>query len=129
MLLVMRVDATEAQVAAVCSHVEALGLRAHPIPGAQRTAIGITGNHGSIELSDLEDLPGVAEAIRVSKPYKLVGREMKPEPTLVQVGPVVIGGPKLVVMAGPCAVESREQLFRVAEVVHATGAQMMRGGA
>jgi len=129
MLLVMRADATDAQVAGVCAHIESLGLRAHAIPGAQRTAIGITGNHGFLELSDLEDLPGVAEAIRVSKPYKLVGREMKPESTLVQVGPVVIGGGQLVVMAGPCAVESREQIFRVAEIVHACGAQMMRGGA
>lgn len=129
MLIVMKADATEAQVRAICAHIENLGLRAHPIPGAQRTAIGITGNKGAIELSDLAGLEGVAEAIRVSKPYKLVSREVKPESTAFPLGRALIGGPELVLMAGPCAVESHDQVFRIAERVARAGAQVLRGGA
>lgn len=131
MLIVMRADASEEQVAAVCRHVESLGLRPHPIPGAQRTAIGITGNKDAIELSDLEGLEGVAEAIRVSKPYKLVSLEVKPEPTVVRVGAhgASIGGREWAVIAGPCAVESRDQAMRIAERVAASGARLLRGGA
>src|SRR5690348_4369341 len=131
MLIVMRADASEEQVAAVCRHVESLGLRPHPIPGAQRTAIGITGNKEAIELSDLEGLEGVAEAIRVSKPYKLVSLEVKPEPTVVCVGAhgASIGGREWAVIAGPCAVESRDQAMRIAERVAASGARLLRGGA
>ncbi|MGH9542470.1 MAG: 3-deoxy-7-phosphoheptulonate synthase [Terriglobales bacterium] len=127
----MRADASEEQVAAVCRHVESLGLRPHPIPGAQRTAIGITGNKDAIELSDLEGLEGVAEAIRVSKPYKLVSLEVKPEPTVVPVGAhgASIGGREWAVIAGPCAVESRDQAMRIAERVAASGARLLRGGA
>ncbi|MGH9535615.1 MAG: 3-deoxy-7-phosphoheptulonate synthase [Terriglobales bacterium] len=133
MLIVMKAGASEEQVAAVCRHIESLGLKPHPIPGAQRTAIGITGNKDAIELSDLEGLDGVAEALRVSKPYKLVSLEVKPEKTVLAVGPpalgIRIGGPDWVVMAGPCAVETRDQTLRIAERVAAAGAQMLRGGA
>lgn len=125
----MKAGATEEQIRGVCSRIESLGLRPHPIPGAQRTAIGITGNTGAIELSDLEGLPGVAEAILVSKPYKLVSLEVKPEPTIVHVGNVDIGGPELTIMAGPCAVESADQTFRIAEHVASAGARVFRGGA
>ncbi len=129
MLIVMKAGATEAQVRAICAHIESRGLRAHPIPGAQRTAIGITGNKDAIELSDLAGLDGVAEAIRVSKPYKLVSREVKPESTAFPLGRARLGGSELLLIAGPCAVESRDQVFRIAERVARAGAQALRGGA
>ena len=130
MLVVMRAHATEEQVRAVCEKIEAAGLRAHAIPGAERTAIGITGNRGEVEIG-LEEMAGVAEVIRVTKPYKLVSRDVKQENTVVRFpgSAVSIGGPELAVVAGPCAVESREQVFAVAERVHRAGAQFFRGGA
>lgn len=129
MLIVMRSQATPAQIDHVVNTIESLGLKAHPIPGAQRTAIGITGNKGEVDVLVFELLPGVAEAIRVSKPYKLVSREVKPERTIVKVGATEIGGGELVIVAGPCSVESREQTFAVAEVVAKTGVKLFRGGA
>ncbi|MFB3815135.1 MAG: 3-deoxy-7-phosphoheptulonate synthase [Terriglobales bacterium] len=131
MLVVMTAHATEEQVRAVCEKIESLGYRAHAIPGAQRTAIGITGNRGVVEAPTLEEMPGVQEVIRVSKPYKLVSRDVKPENTVVTFpgGAASIGGPELAVIAGPCAVEGREQAFAVAERVHRAGAQFFRGGA
>jgi len=129
MLVVMRSQATEEQVRQVVETIEIMGLRAHPIPGAQRTAIGITGNTGAIDALTFELLPGVAEAIRVSRPYKLVSREVKPERTIVKVGQLEIGGGELVVIAGPCSVESREQTFAVAEAISRYGIKLFRGGA
>ena len=125
----MRSQATEEQVRQVVETIEIMGLRAHPIPGAQRTAIGITGNTGAIDALTFELLPGVAEAIRVSRPYKLVSREVKPERTIVKVGQLEIGGGELVVIAGPCSVESREQTFAVAEAISRYGIKLFRGGA
>ncbi|MEW6733552.1 MAG: 3-deoxy-7-phosphoheptulonate synthase [Acidobacteriota bacterium] len=129
MLIVMQSQATEDQVTEVVKTIEGMGLKAHPIPGAQRTAIGITGNTGEIDAVALELLPGVAEAIRVSKPYKLVSRDIKPERTVVQIGSGAIGGGNLAVIAGPCSVESREQTLAVAEAVAACGVRLFRGGA
>ncbi len=129
MLIVMEAHATEEQVRAVCERITALGYRPHAIPGAQRVAIGITGNAGPVEPAEFEDLPGVAEAIRVSKPYKLVSREVKEEDSVVRVGQVPIGGREIVLIAGPCAVESAEQALETAEAVRAGGAQLFRGGA
>jgi 3-deoxy-7-phosphoheptulonate synthase len=129
MLIVMRTDATELQIQQVVSVVSELGYRAHPLAGAQRTAIGVTGNKGSVEATRFENMPGVAEVIRVSKPYKLVSLELKPEKTIVKVGNALIGADELAVIAGPCAIESREQAFAVAEVVSRSGAQFFRGGA
>ena len=131
MLVVMQAQATEDEVRAVCKKIEAMGYRAHSIPGAQRTAIGITGNQGEIEAGSLEEMPGVAELVRVSKPYKLVSRDVKPENTIIRFPgtDITIGGPELAVVAGPCAVENREQVFAVAERVHRAGAQFFRGGA
>jgi 3-deoxy-7-phosphoheptulonate synthase len=129
MLVVMQAHATEEQVRAVCEKIDAAGYRAHAIPGAERTAIGITGNHGEVELG-VEDMPGVAEVIRVTKPYKLVSRDVKQDNTVVRFSnSATIGGPELAVIAGPCAVESREQVFAIAERVHRAGAQFFRGGA
>ena len=133
MLIVMKPQASEEDIRGVCRKIEASGLRAHPIPGAQRTAIGITGNAGPLEPAEFECLPGVAEAIRVSKPYKLVSREVKNEDSLIRLGvganAVTIGGRELAIIAGPCAVESREQAFAAAERVRKSGARLFRGGA
>jgi 3-deoxy-7-phosphoheptulonate synthase len=131
MLVVMKAQATEEQVRAVCEKIEALGFRPHPIPGAQRTAIGITGNQGAFEPGGLEDMPGVGEVIQVSKPYKLVSRDTKPDNTVIRFPgtSITVGGKDLAVMAGPCAIESREQALTTAEAVHRAGAQFFRGGA
>jgi len=129
MLVVMETTARPEEVEAVVRHIEKMGLRAHPIPGAQRTAIGITGNRSSIDASAVEIFPGVKEVIRVSNPYKLVSREARPENSVINVGGVEVGGDAVVVIGGPCAVESRDQLRTIAEAVRAAGGQMLRGGA
>jgi len=131
MLVVMQARATEEQVRAVCERIESLGYRAHAIPGAQRTAIGITGNQGEVEAGGLEEMPGVGELIRISKPYKLVSRDLKEEDTVIRFpgSSATIGGRDLAILAGPCAIESREQALAVAERVQRSGAQFFRGGA
>jgi 3-deoxy-7-phosphoheptulonate synthase len=129
MLILMRSGATPAQIDAACQAVRDLGLVPHPIAGATRTAIGITGNRGPLEPSLFTALDGVADAVPVSQPYKLVSREVKPEDTIVTVGPARIGGGSLCVMAGPCSVETREQVLTTARHVKAGGATMLRGGA
>jgi len=130
MLVVMKAHAGEAEIAAVCERIEKAGFRAHAIPGAQRTAIGITGNQGAVELG-LEEMAGVAEVIRVSKPYKLVSRDAKDSNTVIKFpgSDATIGGVELAVVAGPCSIESREQAFAVAERVANAGARFFRGGA
>ena len=129
MLVVMRQGATAEQIRGVVEAVEARGFKAHAIPGAQRTAIGITGNKGALDAPVFESLPGVLEVIPVSHAYKLVSREVKREDTVVRVGGVAVGGADLVVVAGPCAVESREQALTIARAVKAAGAHLLRGGA
>ncbi|MDQ3687861.1 MAG: 3-deoxy-7-phosphoheptulonate synthase [Acidobacteriota bacterium] len=129
MLIVMKTDATEEHIADVVSVITDLGLRAHPMPGAQRTAIGITGNSGAVDASRFENMAGVAEAIRVSKPYKLISLDLRPEKTIVRVGDARIGGDELAIIAGPCAIESRAQTLAVAESVRRSGARFFRGGA
>src|SRR6266487_6599717 len=103
MLIVMKAGASAREVDAVGNVVQAIGLRAHPMPGATRTAIGITGNQAVIESRRFEDLPGVAEVIRVTKPYKLITLDLRPEKTVVRVGDATIGGSELAIIAGPCA--------------------------
>jgi 3-deoxy-7-phosphoheptulonate synthase len=133
MLVVMQATATEQQVRQVCERIEALGLKAHPIPGSLRTAIGITGNKGMLDLGVLEAMPGVIECIPVSKPYKLVSRDAKAEDTVVTIstpaGDVLVGGGNIAMVAGPCAVETEEQCFAIAERVAPTGVKLFRGGA
>jgi 3-deoxy-7-phosphoheptulonate synthase len=133
MLVVMQSHATEDQVRAVCQRIESLGLKAHPIPGAARTAIGITGNDGAIDLGVLESLPGVIECIPVSKPYKLVSRDAKEEDTILRIptprGDVLVGGGNVAMVAGPCAVESEAQCMAIAEQVAKSGCRLFRGGA
>jgi 3-deoxy-7-phosphoheptulonate synthase len=129
MLVVMTNHATPEEVDAVIEKIRRLGLTAHAIPGAQRVAIGITGNKGALDPGLFSAMPGVADAIRVSQPFKLVSREVKEEDTVVHVGGVPIGGRGLAVMAGPCSVESREQILAAARGVKAAGATFLRGGA
>src|ERR687887_381797 len=129
MLIVMKSDATDSQIETVLRVIEQLGLRGHPMPGATRTAIGITGNQGAVDPSHFENLAGVAEAIRVSKPYKLISLDLRPEKTIVRVGDATIGGDELAIIAGPCAIESRAQAFSIAEAVRRSGARFYRGGA
>ena len=131
MLVVMKALATPEQIQAVCEYIEQLGFRAHPLPGAQRTAIGITGNKGEVERGNLEELSGVAEVIRVSKAYKLASRDVKEEDTIIQFPgtDATIGGRDLAIVAGPCSIESHDQAFEIAELVAAAGAQFFRGGA
>jgi 3-deoxy-7-phosphoheptulonate synthase len=133
MLVVMKAHATEEQVRAVCERIESLGFKAHPIPGSIRTAIGITGNTGAVDIGSLEAMSGVVECIPVSKPYKLVSRDVKQENSIVRIptplGEVTFGGPAIGVVAGPCAIETSEQTFAVAEAVKKAGARLFRGGA
>ena len=129
MLIVMKSDATDSQIEAVLRVIEDLGLKPHPMPGATRTAIGITGNQGAVDPSHFENLVGVAEAIRVSKPYKLITLDLRPEKTIVRVGDATIGGDELAIIAGPCAIESRTQALAIAESVRRSGARFFRGGA
>ncbi len=129
MLLVMKSNATAENVEAVVQHVEGLGLTAHPIPGAARTAIGITGNAGALASELFAGLPGVAQAIPVSKPFKLVSRQVKQEDTIIDIDGVKVGGEELVIMAGPCSVENHEQLMSAADAAQAAGAKLLRGGA
>jgi 3-deoxy-7-phosphoheptulonate synthase len=133
MLVVMQSHATAEQIRTVCQRIEALGLKAHPIPGAVRTAIGITGNKGAVDLGVLESLPGVVECIPVSKPYKLVSRDAKEEDSVLRIstpaGDVIVGGKHIAMVAGPCAVETEEQCLAIAEGVKKTGVRLFRGGA
>jgi len=129
MLVIMKNDATEAQVQAVVCEIESMGYRGIPMPGAQRTAVCIIGNQGPVDDSRLLSLDGVKETIPVTKPYKLVSRETHPQSTIIAIGDVKIGGEAPVIMAGPCAVENEEQALTIARLVKQYGAQVFRGGA
>ncbi len=130
----MRADASAADIEAVCARIRELGFSPHQLPGKTRVAIGITGNSGAIDPDLFARSPGIAEAVPVSKPWKLVSREVKPDHTVITLGgppgaPATIGGGHFTVMAGPCAVESRDQLLTTARAVRAAGAKVLRGGA
>jgi 3-deoxy-7-phosphoheptulonate synthase len=129
MLVVMDAGARPEQIEVVVRHIEKMGLKAHPIPGANRTAIGITGSARTADPEVLENFPGVKEVIRVSHGYKLVSREAKPDDTIVTVGGVDVGGNGIVVIGGPCAVESLDQTRAIAEGIKRGGGQLLRGGA
>src|SRR4051794_40368480 len=111
MLIVMRSDAAAADIDNVLKVIEKLGFRGHAMRGENRTAIGVTGNKGSVDPARFENLPGVADAIRVTQPYKLVLKELRPERSVIQVGTATIGGSDIAMIAGPCALENREQVF------------------
>ena len=130
MLIVMNHNATQADVDAITEVVKDMGFRAEPIPGSERTAIGVLGNHGYVDDSKILDMSGVQRVLHVSKPYKMVSRDFHPEDTIVDVSGVKVGqGCRPVVVAGPCAVESAEQIVQTALFVKKCGADMLRGGA
>jgi 3-deoxy-7-phosphoheptulonate synthase len=129
MLVIMKNDATQLQIEAVINHIESLGYRGIPIPGALRTAVCIVGNQGFIDDTPLLSLDGVKECLRVTKPYKLVSRETHPQPTIIRLKDITIGNKKPVIIAGPCAVESEKQALTIAHSVKLSGAQIFRGGA
>ncbi len=130
MLVVMQHNATQADIDEVCRVIEKMGYTPAPMPGEQRTAIGLVGNDGRVDDSRIVGLSGVAQVIHVSKPYKQVSREWRPENTIVTLAPGVrVGGNEVVVIAGPCSVESEEQIVTAARAVRAAGATALRGGA
>src|SRR5438105_6834281 len=129
MLVVMEAGARPDQIEAVVRHIERMGLKAHAIPGANRTAIGITGQQGKADPEVLENYPGVKEVIRVSHAYKLVSREARPDDSIINVGGVDVGGNGIIVVGGPCAVESLDQARAIAEGIKNAGGQLFRGGA
>ncbi len=129
MIIVMHRNATPEQIEAVEKRIVELGYSPHPIRGVERTVIGAVGREDKSPLQGIETMDGVESAIPILKPYKLVGREFKPENSVLNIGGIEVGGKKLAVMAGPCSVESREQILEVARAVKAAGAQFLRGGA
>jgi 3-deoxy-7-phosphoheptulonate synthase len=129
MLVVMHSHATAEQIDAVVAAIRRMTLTPHPLPGAIRTAIGITGNISAVDPRSLEVLPGVMELIRVTKPYKLVGREMHPDDTVVQTPQTTFSPKTFTVIAGPCSVENEEMILRTAEFLRGEGVTMLRAGA
>src|SRR5688572_7377360 len=129
MLVVMQTHATPAQIANVVDAIKAMHLTPHPLPGALRTAIGITGNTGAVDPRSLEVLPGVSELLRVTKPYKLASREMHEADTFVQTPQTTIGPKTFTIIAGPCSVENEAMILRTAEHLMSRGVKLMRAGA
>jgi len=129
MIVVMKSDATMFQISSVIKTLESMGLKPHPTRGAERTIIGIAEAREDNNLTSLEKAPGVEQVVPITKAYKMVSREFKPDSTVVKVGDVTIGGPGFVVMAGPCAVEGAEQVLSAARAVKKAGARILRGGA
>ncbi len=130
MIIVMQKEATKEQIAHVIERIEALGYQPHPIYGEKRTVIGAIGDErGKFRLESLASVPGVDNVVPILKPYKLVGRELKAKPTVINIGENTVGGKQFMLIAGPCSVESREQLLTTAKSVAKSGAQFLRGGA
>ena len=129
MFVAMKPHATEAEFQAVVEKITSLGLTPHPIIGTERRVVAVVGNVASVEPDDFASLPGVAEALRVSQPFKLVSREVREEDTVIDVGGALIGGRAIAIMAGPCSVESKEQILETAFAVKKAGATFLRGGA
>lgn len=129
MLIVMKHLATQEQIDYVVTFIEKKGYTARPIPGGERVSIGILYNKGSVDASLFQSLPGVKEVIPITRPYKQVSREFKPENTIVRIGNLTIGGKDLIIMAGPCAIESEKQAMTIANHVVKSGAHIFRGGA
>ncbi|MBN1254928.1 MAG: 3-deoxy-7-phosphoheptulonate synthase [Deltaproteobacteria bacterium] len=130
MVIVMKQNATETQIDDVIKWIESVGYRAHPSRGVERTIIGVVGDdRGKEQLKSAEHLPGVEKAMLILKPYKLASRESKEGYTVIRVGDLKIGGPEFIVMAGPCSIESEEQLMESAYIVKKGGGHILRGGA
>ncbi|HEV8538885.1 MAG TPA: 3-deoxy-7-phosphoheptulonate synthase, partial [Bacteroidota bacterium] len=129
MLIVMKLDANKSDVERVKQKIKALGFAPHEIPGEQRLAIGITGNRGKLDPELFLNFPGVLDAIPVTKPYKLVSRDVKPENSSIRINGEPIGGKELTIIAGPCSVESRQQIMDIAFTLKQAGVKFLRGGA
>jgi 3-deoxy-7-phosphoheptulonate synthase len=129
MFVAMKPHATQADFEAVVEKIKALGLTPHPITGTERKVVAVIGNTTSVDPEDFSAMPGVAEAMRVSQPFKLVSREVREEDTVIDVGGARIGGNAICVIAGPCSVESKEQILEAAHAVKKAGATFLRGGA
>ncbi len=129
MLILMSADHTHEQLEGVLEKVKAMKLTPHVIPGAQSVAVGITGNNVALDPREFLVLPGVRDAVPVTRPYKLAGRDFNHQDTVVKIGPYELGAGEFLVIAGPCAVENEDQLVRIARAVKAAGAQLLRGGA
>src|SRR5918992_5941832 len=128
MLVVMQHGASQADIDRVVRTIEEMGYEARPMPGAQRTAVGLVGNDGRVDSSRIEALPGVSQVIHVSQPYKQVSREWRPENTVVTITPGVrFGGASVPIIAGPCSVETEQQILTAARAVRAAGASALRG--
>ena len=129
MIVVMKSDATMSDISGVIKALEAMGCKPHPTRGADRTIIGVIEARQGADFTQLEGTPGVEQVIPITKAYKMVSREFRPQDTVVNVNGVAVGGPEFVVMAGPCAVENREQVLTAARAVKDAGASILRGGA
>lgn len=129
MIIVLRPEATSKEIEHIVKKLESVGLRAHVSRGVERTIIGAIGDETILRALPLEAIPGVEKVLPILKPYKLVSREFKSENTLIEVGNAIIGGDRITVIAGPCAVENQEMLLATAEAVKRAGAQILRGGA
>src|SRR5918992_3221424 len=130
MIIAMKSDATEEQIQEVCESIRRYGYSPHLIRGEERVVVGAVGRGDSKDhLQNLRSSPGVADVVPILQPYKIVGRELKPQKSIVRVGDLEIGGPQFIVMAGPCSVETRDQLMETAEAVKRAGAHILRGGA
>jgi len=129
MIIVMKHNATTGEISAVVSQIETFGYRTHLSQGTERTIIGVVGDDRPLENHQFELLAGVEKVVRILQPFKLAGRDFHPENTIVQVRGIPIGGPQIVVIAGPCAVESRSQILETAQAVKEAGATILRGGA
>ncbi len=129
MIIVMGAGATEQEVENVIDKVHSFGLRTHPIYGVQKTVIGIVGDDKTRVVENMQGMPGIEDIIPILQPYKFAGREAHPDNTVIEVGGVEIGSKAIAVIAGPCAVESEEQLLAIARGVRDSGAQILRGGA
>ena len=129
MIIVMEPGSKKETIKAVIDRIEELGYKAHPIVGVERTVIGCVGHEDKTPLSQLDSMPGVEAAIPILKPFKLAGREFKPEPSVIDIDGLKVGGKGLTIIAGPCSVESRQQILEIAHAVREAGAQMLRGGA
>jgi len=129
MIIVMQAEAADSDLAHVVARVEGLGLRPHVIVGTERTVVAVVGDERSAQMGGLETLPGVASVLPILAPYKVASLEVQSEPTVVRAGPLVVGGGRVGVIAGPCSVESREQIVQTARAVKEAGACGLRGGA
>src|SRR5213075_1660307 len=129
MLILMKLDSPRADIERVNEKIIKMGYTPHEIPGEMRMAIGITGNHGKLDPEQFLNFPGVVDAIPISKPFKLVSRDVKQENSIVQINGEKIGGRELTVIAGPCSVESRDQILEIAHILRDYGIKFLRGGA